>query len=140
MRNGRAADGVDARRSSSHPEVDIVRGDERRLRQIVFNLLSNAVKFTPAGGSVVVATRSGSTARCTCRSPTPGRASPPEERERIFEEFQQTDVGVGAATRAPGSGSRWRSGSSSCTAAGSGSRASSGTAAASSSRCRVEEA
>ncbi len=38
------------------PDVDIVRGDERRLRQVVFNLLSNAVKFTPAGGRIVVST------------------------------------------------------------------------------------
>ena len=37
------------------PDVDLVDGDERRLRQVVFNLLSNAVKFTPEGGSVVVA-------------------------------------------------------------------------------------
>jgi signal transduction histidine kinase len=37
------------------PDVDLVEGDERRLRQVVFNLLSNAVKFTPEGGRVVVA-------------------------------------------------------------------------------------
>src|SRR5207245_9287561 len=35
-------------------DVDLVDGDERRLRQVVYNLLSNAVKFTPEGVSVVV--------------------------------------------------------------------------------------
>ena len=76
------------------PDVDLVRGDERRLRQVVFNLLSNAVKFTPAGGSVAVATaRVDGEVKVSVTDTGPGIA--PDDRERIFEEFQQTDVGVG---------------------------------------------
>jgi signal transduction histidine kinase len=75
------------------PGVDIVHGDERRVRQIVFNLLSNAVKFTPSGGRVVVATeRVNGDVQVSVADTGPG--IPPEDRERIFEEFQQTDVGV----------------------------------------------
>jgi len=70
-----------------------VQGDERRLRQVVFNLLSNAVKFTPAGGSITVATeRVGDEVQVSVADTGPGIA--PEDQERIFEEFQQTEVGV----------------------------------------------
>ena len=34
--------------------VRLIRGDDRRMRQILINLLSNAVKFTPEGGKVRV--------------------------------------------------------------------------------------
>jgi two-component system, NtrC family, sensor kinase len=73
--------------------VDLVEGDERRLRQVIFNLLSNAVKFTPEGGEVVVATASRDHEVLISVTDT-GPGIPLEDHERIFEEFQQTDVGV----------------------------------------------
>ena len=75
------------------PDVDLVDGDERRLRQVVYNLLSNAVKFTPGGGSIDVASsRVNGEVQVSVTDTGPGIA--PEDQERIFEEFQQTDVGV----------------------------------------------
>jgi signal transduction histidine kinase len=75
------------------PKVGLVEGDERRIRQVIFNLLSNAVKFTPPGGSVDVSTSgSDGEVRVAVRDTGPGIA--PEDRERIFEEFQQTAAGA----------------------------------------------
>jgi signal transduction histidine kinase len=79
---------------AADPEVDIVDGDERRIKQVIFNLLSNAVKFTPAGGEVdVSAARVNGEVRVSVADTGPG--IPPEDRERIFEEFQQSETGVG---------------------------------------------
>jgi len=36
-------------------DLPVLRGDERRIKQIVWNLLSNAIKFTPEGGTVIAA-------------------------------------------------------------------------------------
>ena len=36
---------------------EVIRADERKLKQIMYNLLSNAVKFTPDGGAVSVRAR-----------------------------------------------------------------------------------
>jgi signal transduction histidine kinase len=75
------------------PEVQIVSGDERRIRQILFNLLSNAVKFTPAGGRIdVAAGLVGGDVQLAVRDTGPGIA--PEDLDRIFEEFQQSDAGA----------------------------------------------
>jgi signal transduction histidine kinase len=78
---------------TADPEVDVVDGDERRIKQVIFNLLSNAVKFTPAGGEVdVSATRVNGEVRVSVVDTGPGIA--PEDHERIFEEFRQTETGV----------------------------------------------
>jgi signal transduction histidine kinase len=73
--------------------VDIVTGDERRIRQVIFNLLSNAVKFTPAGGSVDVrAAQVDGEVRVSVADTGPGLAA--EDHKRIFEEFQQAEAGI----------------------------------------------
>ena len=77
----------------AYPEADIVSGDERRVRQVIFNLLSNAVKFTPHGGTVdVSAVRVNGEVRVSVADTGPGIA--PEDHDRIFEEFQQTEAGA----------------------------------------------
>ena len=74
-------------------DVDLVTGDERRVRQVIFNLLSNAVKFTPPGGSVAVRTaRVNGEVQVSVADSGPGIAE--HDLERIFEEFQQTETGI----------------------------------------------
>ncbi len=92
VRERATRDGVEVTLEPS-ADVDLVAGDERRVRQVVFNLLSNAVKFTPSGGSVDVrATRVNGEVRVSVADSGPGIAE--GDLERIFEEFQQTETGI----------------------------------------------
>jgi signal transduction histidine kinase len=92
VRERATRDGVEVVLAAS-PGVDVVDGDERRIRQVIFNLLSNAVKFTPAGGAVdVSAAQVNGEVRVAVADTGPGIRA--EDQERIFEEFQQTEVGI----------------------------------------------
>lgn len=82
-------------------DIGVVEADELRLKQVVINLLTNAVKFTGDGGAVVMrATRSGSE-EVTITVTDTGIGVTPEDRERIFESFQQGGRG---ASREEGTG------------------------------------
>jgi len=71
-----------------------IRGDERKVKQVLLNLLSNALKFTPEGGRVVV--RAGMVDGVAEISVTDtGVGIAPEDQEAVFEEFRQ--VGTSAA-------------------------------------------
>jgi signal transduction histidine kinase len=64
-------------------------GDERRLTQVLLNLVSNAIKFTEAGSVSIRATVDDGNFLVAVSDTGVGIA--PEDRERIFEEFQQVD-------------------------------------------------
>src|SRR5437899_7803597 len=68
--------------------LDEVTGDERKIKQVIYNLLSNAVKFTPDGGRVAVRAERGN-GDIVVRVTDTGIGIADEDRERIFEEFQQ---------------------------------------------------
>jgi len=71
-----------------------MRGDERKVKQVLLNLLSNALKFTPEGGRVAVLARVvDGMAEISVTDTGVGIA--PEEQEAVFEEFRQ--VGTSAA-------------------------------------------
>jgi signal transduction histidine kinase len=71
-----------------------IRGDERKVKQVLLNLLSNALKFTPEGGHVDVRAevRDG-VAEISVHDTGVGIA--PEDQEAVFEEFRQ----VGTASK-----------------------------------------
>jgi PAS domain S-box-containing protein len=78
------------------PEVPhLVRGDARRLQQVVANLLTNAVKFTPSGTitvrvSATPAATSGNTIRVEIEDT--GIGIDPTSLQRMFEPFTQADA------------------------------------------------
>ena len=78
-------------------DVGVVEADELRLKQVVLNLMTNAVKFTGDGGSVVVRAKRSGADVVTITVTDTGIGIPPEDRERIFESFQQG--GRGASQR-----------------------------------------
>jgi two-component system sensor histidine kinase BaeS len=69
-----------------------IRGDPRRLHQIVTNLLANAAKYTPPGGKVTVrAGRDGPDAFLEVADTGPG--IPAEERPLVWERFYRGRAG-----------------------------------------------
>jgi signal transduction histidine kinase len=71
-----------------------MRGDERKIKQVLLNLLSNALKFTPEGGRIDVrAALADGMAEISVADTGIGIA--PEDHDAVFEEFRQ----VGQADR-----------------------------------------
>ena len=70
------------------PGVDELFADRLRITQVIVNLVTNAVKFTPVGGRIrVTASTDGTEIAISVSDSGPG--VPVEDRERIFESFQQ---------------------------------------------------
>ena len=73
----------------------LIRGDEARIRQIIFNLVGNAVKFSQTGNVTIEVSplppRPGENTRLLFAIGDSGAGIPDDKLELIFERFTQTD-------------------------------------------------
>lgn len=65
-------------------------GDYDLMQHLWINLLTNAVKYTPKGGSIIVTLKNEEKFIAVSVADT-GKGIPPEDRERIFDKYYQTD-------------------------------------------------
>ncbi|WP_431273880.1 hybrid sensor histidine kinase/response regulator [Variovorax ureilyticus] len=77
---------------------EVVRADEKRVRQILINLLGNAIKFTTAGEVALRVRYAREFAAIEIEDTGPGMS--PEELGRIFEPFARGSTAAGAASGA----------------------------------------
>jgi len=73
-----------------------VKADRRRLLQVLWNLLSNAIRHTSTGGIITISGRDAENAVEISVADT-GMGIPPDQLERIFEEYAQVE-GQGEGT------------------------------------------
>ncbi len=80
-----------------------LRGDAKRLQQVLGNLLSNAIKFTPNGGAVTVRLRQDN-GHAELSVADTGRGIESEFLPLIFERFHQGDAGASRTSSGLGLG------------------------------------
>ena len=68
--------------------------DPARLQQVIWNLVKNAAKFTPAGGTIRVATRPAGEGRVEVEVRDSGKGISPEALPHIFDAFEQGEPAV----------------------------------------------
>ncbi|MGA1196766.1 MAG: ATP-binding protein [Candidatus Latescibacterota bacterium] len=73
------------------PELGLIRGDEGRIKQILYNLLSNAIKFTPEDGRVDVLAARRENGTLEIAVADTGIGIKKEHQELIFSEFRQVE-------------------------------------------------
>lgn len=74
------------------PGLDLVRGDPRRVEQIILNLMSNAIKFTDQGYIRIECSRQGG--MVVIRVIDTGIGIKNVDLDRLFKPFSQVDTGL----------------------------------------------
>jgi PAS domain S-box-containing protein len=77
-------------------------GDQQRVEQALINLINNAIKFTDKGGVTVSCKKDASCILIDVKGT--GIGIMPEDMEKIFKPFQQTEIGIAKKQEGTGLG------------------------------------
>lgn len=83
--------GVELKMSKKYKEPIIVRGDYRRIYQVMLNLISNAIKYTKNGGQAKISFEELGEDKIQIAVRDNGRGIPESDISRIFERFYRVD-------------------------------------------------
>ncbi|MCO6449364.1 MAG: GAF domain-containing protein [Caldilineales bacterium] len=83
--------------------LPLVRGDEKRLRQVLENLINNAIKYSPADGPVIVGAWAEADSVIVYVSDQ-GIGIPLDEQDSVFERFYRVDSSLHRDTQGVGLG------------------------------------
>ncbi|WP_245636916.1 PAS domain S-box protein [Azospirillum thiophilum] len=86
------------------PAARYLRGDERRIRQILLNLLSNAVKYTPSGGAVSLTAGPAPDGGLLLEVRDNGVGIPEQDLGRVLQAYSRVDSPANRQTEGAGLG------------------------------------
>jgi len=90
--------------TSIAPTLSIVRGDERRLRQVLLNLLSNSIKFTKPGGRITLDAHADAGGALVLTVSDTGIGIAEQDLPHVLEPFGQVDSAFNRSTEGTGLG------------------------------------
>jgi len=85
-------------------DFPLLRGDERKTKQVLLNLVTNAVKFTPPGGCVAISGRFDPDIGVTLTVADTGIGIAPADLARVLKPFEQVDSALSRAHDGTGLG------------------------------------
>jgi len=86
------------------PDLPLLRGEERAIKQIVTNLLTNAIKFTPEGGTVTLEARTDGFGRMAIVISDTGIGIAPEDISIALAPFGQIESALSRKNQGTGLG------------------------------------
>jgi len=67
----------------------LIRGDQRKIMQVLLNLINNSIKFTPAGGSITASARTDPLSGVIVTVSDTGSGIAADDLERVMRPFEQ---------------------------------------------------
>jgi signal transduction histidine kinase len=85
-------------------DLPLLRGDERKTKQVLLNLVTNAVKFTPPGGAITISVRWVVAEGLSVTVADTGIGIPDSHLERVLKPFEQVDSSLSRQHQGTGLG------------------------------------